>query len=102
MKAGEIRGKESTGEHVPTNATCSISARNRSFARTRLKSPARPGAVREIETRFGAEIDESDEKDKDRSRQALLRSSHERRGSHAQIEMVGHSLFVFLNSERTR
>ena len=100
-EGGVIRGEEITGDmYASIDNVLDKLEKQIIRHRTRLEKCLRVGAVREIETRFGAELDEADEEGPKivRVKRFAIKPMSEEEAM-LQIEMVGHSFYVFLNSE---
>ena len=98
---GVIRGEEITGDmYASIDNVLDKLEKQIIRHRTRLEKCLRVGAVRDIETRFGAELDEADEEGPKivRVKRFAIKPMSEEEAM-LQIEMVGHSFYVFLNSE---
>ena len=100
-EGGVIRGEEITGDmYASIDNVLDKLEKQIIRHRTRLEKCLRVGAVREIETRFSAELDEADEEGPKivRVKRFAIKPMSEEEAM-LQIEMVGHSFYVFLNSE---
>ena len=100
-EGGVIRGEEITGDmYASIDNVLDKLEKQIIRHRTRLEKCLRVGAVREIETRFGAELDEADDEGPKivRVKRFAIKPMSEEEAM-LQIEMVGHSFYVFLNSE---
>ena len=103
-EGGVIRGEEITGDmYASIDNVLDKLEKQIIRHRTRLEKCLRVGAVREIETRFGAELDEADEEGPKivRVKRFAIKPMSEEEAM-LQIEMVGHSFYVFLNSDTNR
>ena len=100
-EGGVIRGEEITGDmYASIDNVLDKLEKQIIRHRTRLEKCLRVGAVREIETRLGVEIDEAEEEGPKivRVKRFAIKPMSEEEAM-LQIEMVGHSFYVFLNSE---
>ena len=100
-EGGVIRGEEITGDmYASIDNVLDKLEKQIIRHRTRLEKCLRVGAVREIETRFGGEIDDAEEEGPRivRVKRFAIKPMSEEEAM-LQIEMIGHSFYVFLNSE---
>ena len=100
-EGGVIRGEEITGDmYASIDNVLDKLEKQIIRHRTRLEKCLRTGAVREIESRYGAEIDEAEEEGPKivRVKRFAIKPMNEEEAM-LQIEMVGHSFYVFLNSD---
>ena len=100
-EGGVIRGEEITGDmYASIDNVLDKLEKQIIRHRTRLEKCLRSGAVREIESRYGAEIDEAEEEGPKivRVKRFAIKPMNEEEAM-LQIEMIGHSFYVFLNAE---
>ena len=103
-EGGVIRGEEITGDmYASIDNVLDKLEKQIIRHRTRLEKCLRVGAVREIESRFGGELEESEEEGPKivRVKRFAIKPMSEEEAM-LQIEMVGHSFYVFLNSDTNR
>jgi putative sigma-54 modulation protein len=100
-EGGVIRGEEITGDMYASidNVLDKLEKQIIRY-RTKLEKCLRSGAIREIETIYGGEIDEAEEEGPKivRVKRFTIKPMSEEEAM-LQIEMIGHSFYVFLNAE---
>ena len=100
-EGGVIRGEEITGDmYASIDNVLDKLEKQIIRHRTKLEKCLRSGAVREIESTFGGEFDESEEEGPRivRVKRFAIKPMNEEEAM-LQIEMIGHSFYVFQNSD---
>ncbi len=101
---GVIRGEEITGDmYASIDNVLDKLEKQIIRHRTRLEKCLRSGALREMESTLGGSDDEADEEGPKivRVKRFAIKPMSEEEAM-LQIEMVGHSFYVFLNAETNR